>query len=170
MGHVNFSLFIFVILALTISGTIGYSTIEKMSAIDAFHTTIASVTFSNDASSFSSQGKLLNTALALASTGLILWAFVNFHTPANMPEKKEFSIIPPGEGIVLREILIGKKSRFAGKKKIDFLQETGTMILAIKQKQNYAPNVQFDKKLMPGMKALVMGTEKQVLSAEKAAK
>jgi len=173
MRHVKYSLFVFMILVLFIAGMIGFNNLENLSGADSFHTTVAALTFSSHSSGFSEQGKLLNSALAIASVAVIVWAFVNFHfkgDDVSHHAQEYFKFIPKDEGLVLKEIKLAKKSHLAGMKKIEVLQKTGTVIMGIKNKNVFQLNVPFNKKLSANSKLLVMGTPSQIKEVEREAK
>ncbi|MBS3133147.1 hypothetical protein J4470_03395 [Candidatus Woesearchaeota archaeon] len=173
MRHVKYSLFVFMIIALFASGIIGFSNFESMTTKDAFHSTVAALTFSSNSSGFSEQGKLLNSALALASVAVIVWAFANFHfrgDDVSHHATEYFKFLPKDEGLVLKEIKIAAKSRLSGMKKLEVLQKTGTVVMAVKKGNAFQLNVPFDAKLAANSKVLVMGTLPQIKEVEKEAK
>jgi len=172
MRQVKYSLFVFMLLALVIAGIIGYGNTENLKSVESFHTTIGSLTFSGDSSGFSEQGKLLSTALTLASVAVIVWAFVNFHHTGTASDQATdfFKFIPQDEGLVLKEIKIAKKSHLAGLTKIKILQKTGTVVFAVKKGNSYGLNIAFNKKLTAGSKALFLGTSSQLKEVEREAK
>src|SRR3972149_1084152 len=107
MKHPVLSMLVFMAIALLAGGIIGYQSTESLSLIDAFHTTISTLTFSENSASFSAQGKLLHSALSIATVAVIIWAFINFHSQNNInTEKTEeyFKLIPQDERLMLREI------------------------------------------------------------------
>ncbi len=151
----------------------GFNSFENMSGPDAFYTTVSALTFSGDNSGFSEQGKLLNSLLAIASVAVIVWAFANFHYKSDDVDnhaQEYFKFIPKGEGLVLKEIKLAKKSHLAGMKKIEVLKKTGTVVMAIKSKNVFQLNIPFNKKLTAGSKALFMGTPSQLKEVEREAK
>ncbi len=85
----RYSLFIFMILILFAAGTVGFRSLESMSTPDAFHSTVSALTFSSSPQGLSPEGKLLNSALILASVAVIVWAFVNFHHHESGQEEKK---------------------------------------------------------------------------------
>ena len=161
------------IIALFASGIIGFSNFESMTTKNAFHSTVAALTFSSNSSGFSEQGKLLNSALALASVAVIVWAFANFHfrgDDVSHHATEYFKFLPKDEGLVLKEIKIAAKSRLSGMKKLEVLQKTGTVVMAVKKGNAFQLNVPFDAKLAANSKVLVMGTLPQIKEVEKEAK
>jgi len=173
MRHVKYSLFVFMIIVLFAAGIIGFKNFENLSCVNAFHTTVSTLTFSGDSSGFSDQGKLLNSALALASVAVIVWAFINFHfrgDDASHHATEYFKFIPKDEGLMLKEIKIAKKSHLAGLKKIEVLQKTGTVIMAVKKGNAFQLNVPFDTKLAANSKVLVLGSASQFKEVEREAK
>ena len=173
MKHVKYSLFVFMIIVLFAAGIIGFSNFESLNTADAFHTTVSALTFSGNSSGFSEQGKLLNSALTLASVAVIVWAFVNFHfrgDDVSHHVTEYFKFIPKDEGLMLKEIKIAKKSHLVGLKKIDILQKTGTVVMAVKKGNAFQLNVPFDLKLAANSKVLVLGTASQFKEVEREAK
>ena len=173
MRHVKYSLFIFMIIVLFAAGILGFRNSEYESTVDAFHTTVAALTFSSDNSGFSDRGKLLNSALALASVAVIIWAFVNFHFRGDDVQNhtaEYFKFIPKGEGLVLKEIKISRKSHLAGMKKIELLQKTGTVVMGIKKGNAFQLNIPFNKRLAANSRILVLGAPSQLKEVEREAK
>jgi hypothetical protein len=165
------SLFIFMIVVLLAAGITGFRAFESMPMADSVYSTVSAVTFSSSTAGFSAEGKLLNTALALASVAVIIWAFVNFHqhTRGNETSPTEyFRLMPQDEGLVLREIKASKG--IAGKTKLAMLQQTGVLVMAVKKGKSFQLNVPFERKITSGSAILVLGTELQISEVEKAKK
>ena len=173
MRHVKYSLFVFMVIVLFAAGIIGFRNFESFSGADAFHTTVAALTFSGSSSGFSEQGKLLHSVLALASVAVIVWAFVNFHFRGDDDTHhvaEYFKVIPKDENLILKEIKIAKKSHLAGMKKMDVLQKIGVVVMAIKQGSVFQLNIPFQKKLTANSKILVLGSPSQLKEVEREAK
>ena len=171
MRRVRFSIFVFMLLVFLFGGIVGFSNFENMGRIEAFHTTIATLTFSGDSSGFSNQGKLFSSILRIASVGVIVWSFVNFHlSDISGDPGRYFRFIPQDEGLVMREMKINAKSRLAGLKKIEILQKTGTVIFGLKSTNSFRLSVPFEKKIAANSRVLVMGTNLQLKDFEKKAK
>ncbi|MBI2663780.1 hypothetical protein HYX10_00370 [Candidatus Woesearchaeota archaeon] len=173
MRHVRHSLFAFMVLVLLIAGVIGFNSSENITGMDAFHATVAALTFSSDSTGYTDQGRLLNSALALASAAVIVWAFVNFHVrsaDADSQASEYFKFIPKGEGLIMKEILIAKKSHMAGKKKLEVLQKTGTVVMGVKKADSFQLNVPFTQAVTANSRILAMGTASQIKELEREAK
>ena len=171
MRRVRFSLFVFMLLALTFAGVIGFSNLENMGVADSFHATVANLTFSGNPEGFSNQGKLLATALTLASVTVIVWAFVNFHsTDVSQQPGDYFKFIPQDEGLLMKEIKIAGKSHLAGLKKIDILQKTGTVVFGLKTANTFRLSVPFEKRIPGNSRILVLGNSLQLKEVEKEAR
>ena len=171
MKRVRFSLFIFMLLVLVSGGVTGFSNFEDKGFADAFHATVASLTFSVNPEGFSSQGKLLATSLTLASVGVLLWAFANFHSSDLSQNPGDyFKLIPQEDGLYIKEIKIAAKSHLAGLKKIDILQKTGTVVFGIKNSGGFRLSVPFEKKITGNSRILVLGNVSQLKEVEKEAK
>ncbi len=171
MHHYKYSLFIVVIIVLLMVGSVGFSLSESISPTDGFHNAIQAITFSSNTHEYSSEGRLLNSALALASVVLIIWGFVNFHY--NRSDQRTdtaqdyFKLAPSDEGLVLKEITLAKGSKFANKTKMDILRERGVVVFGVKQKSNYTLNVPLDKKLTGGTIIIALGTPTQLGSFQR---
>lgn len=160
------------ILALFAAGIIGFGNFESLKFTDAFHTTVAALTFSSSSLGFSEQGKLLNSALTIASVAVIVWAFVNFQSAGHDVQHAEdfFKFMPQEEGLALKEVKVAKKSHLAGLRKIEVLQRTGTVVMGIKKGGVFELNVPMNRKLAAGTKALFLGAPSQLKEVEKEAK
>ena len=171
MATVRYSLFAFMIIVLFGAGILGFRNFESIATADAFHATVSALTFSSDSSGYSQQGKLLNSALALASVAVIVWAFVNFHRHSGQPEQSAadyFKLMPQDEGLVLQEVSAARKSAFAGKTKLAVLQQTGVLVMGVKSGKAFQLNIPFERRIGANSKMLVLGTESQIRNAEKA--
>ena len=159
------------LLTLTLAGVMGFSNIENMGVVDAFHATVSSLTFSGNVEGFSDHGRLLSTALTLASAGVIVWAFVNFHSSDISQNPGDyFKFIPQEEGLLMKEIKIAGKSHLAGLKKIDILQKTGTVVFGIKSSNTFRLSIPFEKKIPGNSRILVLGSSSQLKEVEKEAR
>lgn len=164
---------VFMLIALFAGGIIGFSSLEGASKEDAFHLTVSALTFSSDSSGFSAQGKLLNSALALASVAVIAWALINFHHHASAESTKAeeyFKLMPQDEGLVLKEIKVEAKSHIAGLRKVQILQKTGTVVLGVKKGNVFELGVPMNRALAVGSTMLILGSESQLKEVEKEAK
>jgi len=173
MRHLRYSLFVFMLIVLFFAGQVGFQTIENIKGTDAFHLTVSALTFSSNSEGFSDRGKLLNSALSIASAAVIVWAFVNFHfrgDDAQHHAEQYFKFIPKDEGLVLKEIKIAKNSHLAGVKKIHVLQKTGTVVMAIKKGNSFRLNIPFTQSLTANSKVLVLGSATQLKEVEREAK
>lgn len=173
MRHPILSMLVFMLIALFAGGIIGFSSLENLSTVDAFHTTVSALTFSSDSSGFSAQGKLLNSALALASVAVIAWVLINFyHQNQTESTKAEeyFKLMPQDEGLVLKEIKIEAKSHLAGLRKVQVLQKTGTVVLGVKKGGIFEIGVPMERVMAAGSSILILGSELQLKEVEKEAK
>lgn len=164
---------VFMLIALFAAGIMGFSSIENVPKADAFHLTVSALTFSSSNSGFSAQGKLLNSALALASVAVIAWALINFHhnNQADSSKAEEyFKLMPQDEGLVLKEIKIEAKSHLAGLKKVQILQKTGTVVLGVKKGSIFELDVPMSREIAAGSTVLFLGAESQLSEVEKEAK
>src|SRR3989338_8480112 len=173
MATVRYSLFAFMIIVLFGAGILGFRNFESIATADAFHATVSSLTFSSDSSGFSAQGKLLNSALALASVAVIAWSLINFHHHSSTESTKAeeyFKLMPQDERLVLRELKIEAKSHLAGLRKVQILQKTGTVVLGVKKGNVFELGVPMNRELAVGSTMLVLGSESQLREVEKEAK
>ncbi len=164
---------VFMLIALFAGGIIGFSSLENLPTVDAFHLTVSALTFSSDSSGFSAQGKLLNSALALASAAVIAWTLVNFHhnNQADSSKAEEyFKLMPQDEGLVVKEIRVEAKSHLAGLRKVQILQKTGTVVLGIKKGSVFELDVPMSRQITEGSTLLILGAESQLREVEKEAK
>ncbi len=164
---------VFMLIVLFAGGMIGFRSLESVPAADAFHLTVSALTFSSDSSGFSAQGKLLNSALALASVAVIAWALINFHHQNSAESTKAeeyFKLMPQDEGLVLKEIRIEAKSHLAGLRKVQILQKTGTVVLGIKKGGIFELDVPMNREIAAGSTMLALGAESQLKEVEKEAK
>jgi len=173
MTHIPYSQMLITILILFIAGTLGFSQLEGVAGTDAFHMTVSAVTLSGNAG-LSDDGKFLQSALALAAVGVIVWGFVHFHHAIlqwQIPEAaKLFKFIPEGEDLVMKEITVAPGSHLVGMRKIDVLKQTGTIIFGIKKKDSYALTIPFSKKLSADMTFLALGNISQLKDVAREAK
>ncbi len=164
---------VFMLIALFSGGIIGFKSLESASTTDAFHFTVSALTFSSNSAGFSAQGKLLNSALALASVAVIAWTFINFHHQSQAESGKAeeyFKLMPQDEGLVLKEIKVEAKSHLAGLKKVQILQKTGTVVLGLKKGGSFELGVPMTREIAAGSSMLVLGSESQLKEVEKEAK
>ncbi len=164
---------VFMLIVLFAGGIIGFSSLESASTVDAFHLTVSAITFSSDSSGFSAQGKLLNSALALASVAVLAWAFINFHHQSSKESTKAeeyFKLMPQDEGLVLKDVKIEAKSHLAGLRKVQLLQKTGTVVLGVKKGNVFELGIPMNRVLAAGSTILILGSESQLREVEKEAK
>ena len=173
MRHPILSMLVFMLIALFAGGIIGFRNIESVSDVDAFHLTVSALTFSSSSSGFSAQGKMLNSALALASAAVIAWAFINFHhhNQADSSKAEEyFKLMPQDEGLALKEIKIEARSHLAVLRKVQILQKTGTVVLGVKKGSLFELGVPMETVMATGSSMLILGSESQLKEVEKEAK
>ncbi len=164
---------VFMLIVLFAGGIIGFNSLENLSKADAFHMTVSALTFSSNSSGFSAQGKLLNSALALASVAVIAWALINFNHHASTElttAEGYFKLIPQDEGLVLKEIKVEAKSHLSGLRKVQILQKTGTVVLGVKKGAVFGLDVPMNREVAAGSTILIMGSELQLKEVEKEAK
>lgn len=164
---------VFMLIVLFVGGIIGFGSLEGASKADAFHLTVSALTFSSNSSGFSVQGKLFNSALAIASVAVIAWALINFHrnNQADSSKAEEyFKLMPQDEGLALKEIKIEAKSHLAGLRKVQILQKTGTVVLGVKKGSVFELGVPMERVMAAGSTLLILGSELQLKEVEKEAK
>lgn len=163
--HGRYLLLVFMIIAIVVAGVFGFSRFEGFSVADSFHVTIAALTFSGGSSSFSSQGRLLDTSLAVASVAVIVWAFVNFHrhsSPIPQDVDDYFRFMPPDEGLVLKVVKASSGNGLAGRTKLAILKGTGSVVFGVAKNGFFELDVPMTKRIPKNSGVLLLGNVVQL--------
>ena len=163
--HGRYLLLVFMIVSLVVAGVLGFSRFEGFSVADSFHSTISALTFSGDSSSFSAQGRLFGTALAISSVAVIVWAFVNFHRHASaVPHGVDdyFRFMPPDEGLVIKAVKASSGNGLAGRTKLAILKGTGAVVFGVAKNGVFELDVPMTRRVPKNSGVLLLGNAVQL--------
>lgn len=156
------------LVAVAILGVIGYILLEKMPFPDAFLSTVSVMATVGIPAGLSTAGKLFTAALVIASVAVIINAIANFFAkPDDEEELLTGFFSSPSEGMIMKEVKIGKGSPLAGLTKSQVLQNYGAVIVGVKNKAGFDVDVPLNMKVKAGSSVLLLGSPAALLRVER---